>query len=78
MLISDKRSSLFFVGVSDEEDFFVTVKPVGEALPDEGLGGVGDSRLVGEVNLGGLQNGVLLQDSGLRLVMTERLKQRKK
>jgi hypothetical protein len=77
MLINDKRSSLFFGGVSDE-DFFLTAKPVGEALPDEGLGGVGDSRLVGKVNLGGLQNGVLLQDSGLRLVMTERLKQRKK
>jgi hypothetical protein len=51
---------------------------VGQALADERLGRVRHGRLVGEVDLGGLQDDVLLQDGGLRLVVAERLQRKKR
>jgi hypothetical protein len=53
------------------------VFPVSQTLPDEDLGGVGDGRLVGKVYLGGLEDDVLFEDGGLRLVVAERLEKQK-
>ena len=54
------------VGVLDQGvDVDPFVFPVSQALPDEDFGSVRNSRLVGKVDLGGLQDRVLLQDSGL-------------
>ena len=57
-------------------DVHPLVLPVSQALSDEGLGGVRHGRLVGEVDLRGFENDVLLQDSGLGLVVTERLQEK--
>ena len=59
-------------------DVHPVVLPVGQALPDEGLGGVRDCRLVGEVDFRGFENDVLFQDGGLGLVVTERLQEQLK
>jgi hypothetical protein len=54
------------VGVAHQGvDVHPVLLPVGQALPDEGLGRVRHGRLVGEVDLRRLQNDVLLEDGGL-------------
>ena len=50
------------------------VLAVSQALSDEDFGSVRNGRLVGKVDLSGLENGVLLQDGGLRLVVAKGLK----
>ena len=54
------------------------ILPVGEAFSYEGLGCVRHSRLVGEMDLCGLQDDVLFQNGSLRLVVAKRLKVKKK
>ena len=57
-------------------DVHPVVFPVGQAPPDEVLGLDGDGGLGGEVGVGRLQDDVLLEDRGLTLVVTERLRRK--
>ena len=82
LLGSDGRSRFLLfrlgwtqVGVLDHGvNVHAVVLAIGQTLPDEYFGSVRHRRLVGEVNLCRLQDDVLLQDGGLRLVVAERLK----
>ena len=82
LLGSDGRSRFLLfrlgwtqVGVFDHGvNVHAVVLAIGQTLPDEYFSGVRHRRLVGEVNLCRLQDDVLLQDGGLRLVVAERLK----
>jgi hypothetical protein len=66
------------VGVLDHGvHIHAVILSIGQTLPNEYFCGVRHCRLVGKVNLRCLQNDVLLQNGGLRLVVAKWLKLRK-